>query len=166
MLREHCAPARFVWNLAVEQQSWWRPGRGGAPGYLAQCRQLTAARRDNAWLAAGSQMVREADRRKDGAEKTSTTLARRFDMIRLEDLRVTSMTASARGTTADPGHMVAAKAGLNRQILANGWGRLARRLEDKAYGRVEKISPAFTSQRCSACGPVNREPRQRGRRAA
>jgi Putative transposase DNA-binding domain/Helix-turn-helix domain len=45
VLREHCAHARFVWNLACEQQSWWRPGRVSAPGYLQQCRQLTAARR-------------------------------------------------------------------------------------------------------------------------
>jgi putative transposase len=27
MLLEHCAHARYVWNLAVEQQSWWHPGR-------------------------------------------------------------------------------------------------------------------------------------------
>ena len=33
MLAEHCAHARFVWNLAVEQQSWWRAGRERAPGY-------------------------------------------------------------------------------------------------------------------------------------
>src|ERR1700726_4450219 len=59
ILREHCAHARFVWNLACEQQSWWRPGRVSAPGYLQQCRQLTAARRDNAWLASGSQMVQQ-----------------------------------------------------------------------------------------------------------
>ena len=38
VLRDHCAHARFVWNLAVEQQSWWRPGRASAPGYLEQCR--------------------------------------------------------------------------------------------------------------------------------
>src|SRR5260370_8889230 len=56
VLGEHCAHARFVWNLACEQQSWWRPGRVGAPGYLQQCRQLTAVRREHAWLAAGSQM--------------------------------------------------------------------------------------------------------------
>ncbi len=31
VLFEHCAHARFVWNLAVEQQSWWRPGRGQRP---------------------------------------------------------------------------------------------------------------------------------------
>lgn len=44
ILREHCAHARYVWNLAVEQQSWWRPGRGSAPGYYEQKRQLTEAR--------------------------------------------------------------------------------------------------------------------------
>ena len=43
-LRDHCAHARFVWNLAVEQQLWWRPGRKKAPGYMDQCRQLTEAR--------------------------------------------------------------------------------------------------------------------------
>ncbi|MGW2046595.1 hypothetical protein ACWCPF_15620 [Streptomyces sp. NPDC001858] len=29
----HCAHARFVWNLAVEQHAHWRPGRGPAPGF-------------------------------------------------------------------------------------------------------------------------------------
>ena len=46
------------------------------------------------------------------------------------------------------------KAGLNRGILASGWGLLVRRLEDKAPGRVEKVRPAYTSQRCSACGHI------------
>jgi putative transposase len=35
-----------------------------------------------------------------------------------------------------------------------------RRLEDKAPGRVEKIRPAFTSQRCPACGQVHRGSRE------
>jgi len=330
ILRAHCGHARFVWNLAVEQHSWWRLGRAGAPGYLEQCRQLTAARRDNKWLRAGSQTVqqqalrdfaqamanffgathrrptwrkagrndgfrivavkpaqvrrlsrksgqvwvpkagwvrfrwsravsaaksyrinrdcagrwhiafatvpdpvaapgtgevvgvdrgvavaaalstgellriprpspalqrrlrrlkrklaraqrgsnrrvrvkraiarlraRERDARKDWAEKASTDLARRFDLIRVEDLKIGSMTRSARGTIAKPGRNVRAKAGLNRQILASGWGLLVRRLEDKAPGRVEKINPAFTSQRCSACGHV--DPKSRESQAA
>ena len=42
VLRDHCGHARYVWNLAVEQHSHWHPGRNGAPGYLEQCRQLTA----------------------------------------------------------------------------------------------------------------------------
>ena len=59
VLRGHCAHARYIWNLAVEQHAHWHPGRGGAPGYLEQCRQLTAARAEHPWLAAGSQMVQQ-----------------------------------------------------------------------------------------------------------
>jgi len=240
VLRDHCGHARYVWNLAVEQHSWWHPGRAGAPGYLQQCRQLTQARAGHPWLAAGSQTVqqqalrdfaramaaffdpaspagrpswrkagrdegfritgrrgrqwiglrrrqrtlararrgsnrrgrvkhaiarlraRETDRRKDWAEKVSTDLARRFDVIRVEDLQIRNMTRSAKGTRENPGRNVRAKAGLNlsRGILQSAWGLLVRRLEDKAPGRVEKISPAFTSQRCSACGRVDRGSRE------
>ncbi|HEY9336852.1 MAG TPA: transposase [Kribbella sp.] len=45
-------------------------------------------------------------------------------------------------------------------MLANGWGELVRRLQDKAPGRVERVNPAYTSQTCSVCGhcsPANRE---------
>jgi putative transposase len=104
--------------------------------------------------------AREVDRRKDWAEKTSTDLARRFDVIRVEDLRVAQMTKSARGTVAEPGRNVRAEAGLNRGILAAGWGLLVSRLEHKAPGRVQKVDPAYTSQTCNACGhraPENRE---------
>ncbi len=330
VLRDHCGHARYVWNLAVEQHAHWRPGRASAPGYLAQCRQLTAARAGHPWLAAGSQTVqqqalrdfaramaaffdprnpagrpswrkagrdegfrivgrgrqwdvrrvsrkagqvwvpkagwvrfrwsravppgaksyrvtkdragrwhvafavipapvpapgngqvvgidrgvavsaalstgemlrcpaltarerkrlrrlqrtlaraargsnrrgrvrhaiarlraRETDRRKDWAEKVSTGIARRFDVIRVEDLQIGNMTRSGKGTRGDPGRNVRAKAGLNRGILGSGWGLLVRRLQDKAPGRVEKIRPAFTSQRCSACGQVDPKSRE------
>ena len=59
VLRDHCSHARFVWNLAVEQHRHWRAGRKSAPGYLEQCRQLTAARAEHRWLAAGSQTVQQ-----------------------------------------------------------------------------------------------------------
>jgi transposase len=104
--------------------------------------------------------AREADRRKDWVEKTSTDLARRFDVIRVEALDVKAMTRSARGTVDAPGRGVRAKAGLNRGILANGWGRLVARLGDKAPGRVERVDPEYTSQTCHACkhvAPENRE---------
>jgi putative transposase len=58
VLAEHCRHARFVWNLAVEQQQHWQPGRR-APGYNEQCAQLTAARAAYDWLAAGSQTVQQ-----------------------------------------------------------------------------------------------------------
>jgi putative transposase len=331
VLRDHCAHARYVWNLAVEQHAHWRPGRAAAPGYLEQCRQLTQARKEHPWLAAGAQTVqqqalrdfaramtafvdpqnpagrpgwrkagrdegfrivgrrgrqwdvrrvsrhigqvrvpkagwvrfrwsravspgvrsyrvtrdragrwhvafaavpdpvpapgngqvvgidrgvavaaalstgellcvpgltgrerrrlrrlerrlaragrgsnrrtrvrqaiarlraRETDRRKDWAEKASTSIARRFDVIRVEDLQIRAMTRSGKGTRDSPGRNVSQKAGLNRGILRSGWGLLVRRLEDKAPGRVEKISPAFTSQRCSACGQVDGKSRE------
>ncbi|MDT5084080.1 MAG: putative transposase, partial [Mycobacterium sp.] len=57
-LAEHCRHARYVWNLAVEQQQHWQPGRR-APGYNEQCAQLTAARAEHEWLAAGSQTVQQ-----------------------------------------------------------------------------------------------------------
>jgi len=330
VLRHHCGHARYVWNLAVEQHQHWHRGRESAPGYLEQCRQLTAARAEYPWLAAGSQTVqqqalrdfaqameaffdprnpagrptwrkarrhegfrivgrgrqwdvrrvsrhngqvwvpkagwvrfrwsrpmpagvksyrvtmdragrwhvafaaipdsipapgsgevvgvdrgvavsaalstgellhapglttrertrlrrlerklararrasnrrarvklamarlraRETDRRSDWVEKASTDLARRFDVIRVEDLQVQHMTRSAKGTRENPGRNVRAKAGLNRQILRSGWGLLIRRLQDKAPGRVEKVKPHFTSQRCSACGHVDADSRK------
>jgi putative transposase len=101
--------------------------------------------------------AREIDRRKDWAEKASTGIVRRFDVIRVEDLKIGNMTRSAKGTREIPGRNVRAKAGLNRGILGSGWGLLVRRLEDKAPGRVEKIKPHYTSQRCSACGQLDRD---------
>jgi putative transposase len=59
VLRGHCAHARYVWNLAVEQHAHWRRGRHRAPGYVEQCRQLTAARAEHSWLADGSQVVQQ-----------------------------------------------------------------------------------------------------------
>ena len=128
-------------------------------------RMLTRAkrgsnRRKQVRLAAARLRARETDRRKDWAEKTSTDLARRFDIVKVENLNIKNMTRSARGTAQDPGRNVAAKAGLNREILRSGWGLLVRRLENKALGRVEKINPAFTSQRCSACGHVDAKSRE------
>ncbi len=331
VLRDHCGHARYVWNLAVEQHRHWHPGRAGAPSYVEQCRQLTQARAEYPWLAAGSQTVqqqalrdfararaaffdprnparrptwrkaerdegfrivgrrgrqwdvrrvsrhighvwipkagwvrfrrsrpvpagmksyrvtrdragrwhvafaavpepvpapgtgevvgidrgvavsaalstgemlhvpglttrertrlrrlerklarakrgsgrrkqvrramarlraRETDRRKDWAEKASTDIARRFDVIRVEDLKIQHMTRSGKGTRENPGRNVRAKAGLNRGILRSGWGLLVRRLQEKAPSRVEKIKPAFTSQRCSACGHVDADSRE------
>jgi len=326
----HCAQARFVWNLGLEQRLMWRPGRPATPGYVAQAGQLTEARRAEPWLAAGSQTVqqqalrdldqawrnffagthrrptwrkagihegfrivggqarrverlsrkwarvlipkvgwvrfrltrplpaaasyrvtrdragrwhigfavvpptipapgtgkvvgidrgvkvaaatsdgalhrapdlargererlrrlqkkaarqhvrgrpasnrlrrtrrqiavlraREVDRRKNWVEQLTTRLAREYDVIRVEDLNVKAMTRTAAGTLAEPGRNVRQKAGLNRGILASGWGQLVRRLEDKAPGRVEKVPAAYTSQTCAACGhkaPENRE---------
>ena len=111
-------------------------------------------RREKTKRAIAKLKVRERDRRKNWVEKTSTDLARRFDVIRLEALDVRAMTRSARGTVDQPGSGVAQKRGLNRSISRSGWGLLVTRLQHKAFGRVEQVSAAYTSQRCSACGHV------------
>jgi putative transposase len=61
-------------------------------------------------LALARLRARETDRRKDWAEKASTDLARRFDLIRVEDLQIQHMTRSAKGTQQNPGRNVPAGA--------------------------------------------------------
>ena len=75
-------------------------------------------------------------------------------MISIEALKVGNMTRSARGTSDKPGRNVRAKAGLNRTILAQSWGRIRNQLAYKAAwaGRqVVEVDPRFTSQDCSDC---------------
>ncbi|MFJ7065422.1 RNA-guided endonuclease InsQ/TnpB family protein [Streptomyces sp. NPDC101115] len=104
--------------------------------------------------------AREANRRKDWCEKTSTMLARSYDVIRFEKLNVKSMTRSAKGDVEHPGKRVRQKTGLNRAILAQGWGLLRRRTEHKAPGRVEDVPAPYTSLRCSACGWIDKNSRK------
>ncbi len=104
--------------------------------------------------------AREANRRKDWCEKTSTMLARSYDLVRFEKLNVKNMTRSAKETVAQPGKNVRQKAGLNRGILAQGWGLLRQRTERKAPGRVEDVPAPFTSLRCSVCEWIEKKSRK------
>ncbi len=100
--------------------------------------------------------------RKDWQHKVALDLSKRFGTVYLEDLKIMNMTASARGTLDKPGRNVKAKARLNHAILNQGWGGferlLAYKLEERG-GALVKVSPAYTSQTCSACGHV--DPRNR-----
>ncbi|MEV6594052.1 RNA-guided endonuclease InsQ/TnpB family protein [Streptomyces acidicola] len=110
--------------------------------------------------------AREANRRKDWCEKTSTMLARTYDLVRFEKLNIKTMTAKAKAKPdpGQPGQYLkngrAAKAGLNRSILAQGWGLLRQRTEHKAPGRVEDVPAPYTSLRCSACGWIDKNSRK------
>ncbi|WP_326782994.1 RNA-guided endonuclease InsQ/TnpB family protein [Streptomyces sp. NBC_00151] len=92
--------------------------------------------------------AREADRRKDWCEKTSTMLARTYHLVRFEKLNIKNMTRSASGTTEQPGRQVKQKAGLNRAILAQGWGLLRQRTEHKGPWAGSKTSPPPAISRC------------------
>jgi predicted RNA-binding Zn-ribbon protein involved in translation (DUF1610 family) len=162
VLLEHCAHARFVWNLAVEQQQALRDFAQAMANFFA------GTHRQPSWRKAGrhegfrivGQRGRQWDVRRE-SRKTGEVRAPKLGWVRLRRSRaVPAMVRSARGTMETPGRNVRAKAGLNRSIHAAGWGRLVARLEDTAAGRVEKIDPAYTSQTCNACGhrdPKNRE---------
>src|SRR6516225_2460352 len=58
MAERHCADARFVWNLAVEQFNWGRAGRS-APGPADRMHQLAEARQEFEWLRRGSSAVQQ-----------------------------------------------------------------------------------------------------------
>jgi putative transposase len=104
--------------------------------------------------------ARETDRRKDWAEKTSTGIARRFDVMRVEDLQITKMTRSAKGTRENPGRNVRAKAGLNRGILASGWGLLVRACHADVNAAINIAAGHAVTARGGdgITRPVNREP--------
>ncbi|MFC7648769.1 RNA-guided endonuclease InsQ/TnpB family protein [Streptosporangium lutulentum] len=122
--------------------------------------QRGSKRRGKVKAAIARLKAREGDRRRDWVEKTSTDLARRFDVITFEDLKISNMTRSAKGTLEAPGTNVRQKAGLNQGILAGGWGRLVTRTGHKAPGRVQLIDPRYTSQTCNVCKHIARESRK------
>lgn len=103
----------------------------------------------------------------DARHKFTTRLAQNHGLIAVEDLRLKSMTASAKGTMKEPGKNVRAKAGLNRAILAQGIGETLRQLDYKCQwsgARLVRVEPRHTSQTCSTCGyvhPDNRVTRDR-----
>jgi len=115
--------------------------------------------------------AREADRRKNWIEQTTTALVREYDVLCIEDLRVKNMVRSARGTVENPGKNVRQKAGLNRSISSQAWALFRRRLTDKATCAIDSdgtaspvelvaVPPAYTSLRCSACGHTAKENRE------
>ena len=87
----------------------------------------------------------------------SRETADEFGTVYMEDLNIAGMTKSAKGTVENPGKNVKAKSGLNRVILANGWGLFDQCIGYKA--KVIKVDPKYTSQKCSECGHVEKENR-------
>ncbi|MEV6867898.1 transposase [Streptosporangium subroseum] len=98
----------------------------------------------------------------DWQHQTTTELATTFGVIKVEDLRITNMLRSAKGTAEAPGKNVAQKSGLNRSISEQAWGRTVTLLEYKSAdrgGQVVKVPAPGTSQTCHRCG--HRDPASR-----
>ena len=103
-----------------------------------------------------------ANCRQDFLHKISHTISKNHAMIYVEDLQVSNMSKSAKGTVEAPGTNVAQKSGLNRSILDQAWGEFRRQLEYKSAWRggfVIAVPPHHTSQTCPCCGHTDKENR-------
>lgn len=133
---------------------------GAASGPPAHLREKTCRgkysnrlRRTNAAIAALK--ARQARRRLDWNHKLTTDLAQSHGLIGIEDLKVSSMVRSAKGTATQPGSKVRQKAGLNRSIADQGWFEIRRQLEYKTRrhgGQLVAVPAPGSSQTCSRCG--------------
>jgi putative transposase len=108
-------------------------------------------------------------RAEDWQHKTTTYLARTYSVIVVEQLNILGMTKSPE-PKPDPGNEgtylrngAKAKAGSNRAIAQEAWGRTVTMLTYKTArlgGRLVKVPAPYTSQRCSACGFVTEGSRE------
>lgn len=134
--------ARLQRKLAREQRRLARKRRGSA-NRVKQRERVAAVHRKLRRIRA------------DFCHQVSTRLAESQGWVAAEDLAIGNMTASAKGTEEAPGANVRQKAGLNRSILAQGWGGFLAMLDYKLAergGGLVRVDPAHTSQRCPACG--------------
>jgi putative transposase len=100
--------------------------------------------------------------RNDFLHKSTSSISKNHAIVVLEHLKVSNMSRSAKGTVEEPGTNVAAKAGLNKSILDQGWYEFRRQLTYKEQwlgGNVILINPANTSQACSKCNHIAAENR-------
>lgn len=104
-----------------------------------------------------------AHQRLDFLHKASTKLSKNHALIVVENLKVGNMSRSARGSVEQPGKKVAAKAGLNKSILDQGWGMFVDQLDYKLawqHGTFIKVDPRNTSRCCPACGHTSADNRK------
>ncbi|ABM36593.1 RNA-guided endonuclease InsQ/TnpB family protein [Polaromonas naphthalenivorans] len=104
-----------------------------------------------------------ANARKDFLHKTTSDLSKNHAMVAVEDLQVRNMSRSAAGNAEKPGKNVAAKSGLNKAILDQGWFEFRRQLEYKLAWRggiLIAVPAHHTSQTCPCCGHVAKANRQ------
>ena len=97
--------------------------------------------------------------RVNAAHQHSRQLSNKAHTLKREDLKITAMSKSAKGTVEKPGTNVRAKAGLNRVIQNAGWGRF-NTFCDYKFGKVILVDPKYTSQRCNQCGHTDKDNRK------
>jgi putative transposase len=104
-----------------------------------------------------------ANARRDFLHKATTIISQNHAVVFVEDLQVRNMSKSAAGTAENPSKNVAAKSGLNKAILDQGWGEFRRQLDYKLAwngGMLFAVPAHYTSQECPECHHVSADNRQ------
>ena len=97
---------------------------------------------------------RIANCRRNFLHQESNRITNTHGDIRMENLKVRNMSASAAGTIEEPGVNVAAKSGLNKSILDQGWAEFKRQIKYKVVrkgGKFGLVDPKNTSRECPEC---------------
>ena len=105
-----------------------------------------------------------ANVRNDFIHKTTTEIAKNYEMVFVEDLQVKKMTKSLAGSTATPVAKIK-KRHLNKSILQQGWNEFARQMAYKmewAGGVFLKVPAYYTSLTCPKedCGHISKDNRK------
>lgn len=106
---------------------------------------------------------RIANIRSDYQHKATTSISKNHAMVICEALKVANMSKSAKGDSENHGKNVAAKSGLNKLILDQGWGELHRQLEYKMKwkgGVYGEVNPRNSSRECAECGHIEKNNRK------
>ena len=104
-----------------------------------------------------------ANIRKNHSHQISSTISKNHAIVYVEDLQVTNMSKSAKGSVEQHGRNVAAKSGLNCAILDQSWSEFRRQLDYKLLWNgvhLVAVPPQNTSRCCPACGHTSKENRQ------
>lgn len=102
-----------------------------------------------------------SNKRENFLHNESSKLVNEFDAIYMEDLNISGMSKSSKGTIEKPGKNVKQKSGLNRSILDVGLGNFKSMLEYKTKfsGKtLIKVDRFFASSKiCNHCGTKNKD---------
>lgn len=138
---------------ARKQQKKWQ--------HKAAHRKKGSRNQKKAYRKAGRYGQYEARVQEEYAHQTSHSLVANdgYSLYAFEDLPIANLTKKPKARPDGQGHWLKngarAKAGLNRAILASGWGRVVQYTEYRALRAdklVVKVPFAYSSQECAACG--------------
>ena len=96
-----------------------------------------------------------SDIRSNFHHHVSKEITDNYPVVAMENLKVSDMIASNKGTAENPGKDVKKKARLNRTISRQGWYGLRMKMDYKSKrngGKLILINPYNTSITCSKCG--------------